>query len=339
MIIGLVGLGRMGQAIAARLLASGIDVIGYDRYLKQAPDLSIHEQKDFQAQCAFCADFTHGGQPRCAQPENSADARAQERGTFRLESNLGAVAREARIIWLMVPAGNIVDEVIAQLMPHLQEEDIVIDGGNSFFQDSIRRFNLLKEHAIQFIDCGTSGGLHGRCLGFSLMIGGDPKAYNRCEQAFRAVAAPNGYAHVGPAGAGHYVKMVHNGIEYGLLQAYAEGFQILKEGHYKELDLARISALWNHGSIIRSWILQLACEVFTQDQELKDIYGAVAEGGTGLWTVQEANRHGIPAELIKQALTIRAQSRQTGGNYATKVVALLRHAFGGHPVGHAKKET
>lgn len=296
MTVGLIGLGRMGQGIAARLLAAGIGIIGFD---KSNPVL----------------DFKTTGQ-------------------FELVKTIEEVALKSRIIWLMVPAGKIVDDVIDSLIPHLRKDDIVIDGGNSFYKDSIRRYKQLIEHSVYFIDCGTSGGLHGKEIGYCLMIGGDKEPYSHCERLFKAIASPNGYSLLGPSGSGHYVKMVHNGIEYGLLQAYAEGFHVLKDGHYKNLDLEEISELWQHGSIIRSWILELAHKVFTQEQEIDDIYGAIAESGTGLWTVEEAQDHKITVDVIKTALAVRAESRKTGGNYATKLVSLLRHEFGGHPVTH-----
>ncbi len=291
MIIGMVGLGRMGHALVLRLTQAGYDVLGYD----PAP-VTIEEDG------------------------------------FRRVSSLLEIADKAHIIWLMVPAGSIVDETIAQLSPSLQPGDSIIDGGNSYFKDSIRRHNLLAQQGINFFDCGTSGGPVGVETGFSLMIGGDVEPFRRIEEIFAAIAAPNGYGYVGPSGAGHYVKMVHNGIEYALLESYAEGFHVLKDGHYKNLDLAQISDIWNHGAVIRSWILELAYEIFIQDQDLTSISGFVAESGTGRWTAEEAHRHNIPVPLIEDALKIRAESRKTGGNYATKVVALLRNKFGEHPV-------
>lgn len=285
--IGLVGLGKMGQAIAYRLLQAGHQVVGYD------PAQSIGD---------YCVD------------------------------NLATLAQQARIIWLMVPAGQAVDDVLAQLRPYLKSGDIIIDGGNSNYQDSVRRYEELKKIQVSFLDCGTSGGVHGKELGFSLMIGGDKESYTKLEQIFKALAAPNGYAYFGPSGAGHYVKMVHNGVEYALLQAYAEGFDLLKNGSYKDLDLAQVCRVWNNGSIIRSWIVELARQVFEQDQEFKSISGQIGENQTGQWTVAEAALHGVSMRVVQQALDIRAWSRLTGGDYATKVVAMLRNKFGGHPV-------
>jgi len=232
----------------------------------------------------------------------------------------------------MVPAGQPVDDVLAALTPHLNPNAIVIDGGNSFFKDSIRRHGQLAAKQIQFLDCGTSGGLHGKATGFSLMIGGNRPAFESIEPIFTAIAAPDGCLYVGPAGSGHFVKMVHNGIEYGLLQAYAEGFHLIKDGPYKDINLADIAHVWNHGAIIRSWICQLAEEVLKKDQDLTGIQGSIGENLTGRWTVDTAKECNVPLPTIQQALDVRAWSRQTGGNYATKLVAVLRNAFGGHAV-------
>ncbi|MBM3893822.1 NADP-dependent phosphogluconate dehydrogenase [Candidatus Dependentiae bacterium] len=294
--IGIIGLGRMGLAIAERLVKAGITVFGVD------PALSNQQDARFL------------GIQVLASP--------QELGT------------KTTYIWLMVPAGEVVDKVLEQLLAVLKPGSIIIDGGNSFFKDSVRRSALLKAHGMHFIDCGTSGGLHGKELGYSLMIGGDVSVVQQCDLFFKAIAMQSGgYAHVGPVGAGHYVKMVHNGIEYAVLQAYGEGFHLLKEGAYKELDLAAIAKVWNHGSIIRSWIGELAEDVLVHDQELTHISGAIAENKTGQWTVELAREHGIELPVIEKSLAVRAWSRATGGNFATKMVAMLRGAFGGHPVG------
>lgn len=294
--IGVIGLGRMGLAIAQRLVQAGITVFGVDPSLTKK-----HVVEGLGIQVL---------------PSN------QE------------LAKKTKTIWLMVPAGEVVDTVLEQLLPYLQQGSIVIDGGNSFFKDSIRRGAFLEKQGMHFIDCGTSGGLHGKELGYSLMIGGNKTVVQQCEPIFRAVAMlPGGYAHVGPVGVGHYVKMVHNGIEYAVLQAYGEGFQLLKEGSYQGLDLAAIARVWNHGSIIRSWIGELAEDVLTHDQELTHVSGAIGENKTGQWTIELAKEHGIELPVIEKSLAIRAWSRATGGNFATKMVAMLRGAFGGHPVG------
>ena len=295
--IGLIGLGRMGNAIAYRLLKYGHEVWGFDS-----------DEKNLK--------------------------RASNDGV-KTVTKLEDLTNSVNIFWLMVPAGEIVDHVINDLVPNLKQGDIIIDGGNSNFKDSVRRYNSLKSQNIEFIDCGTSGGLHGRDIGFSLMIGGDKKVFDKLEPIFKAIAAPQGYAYMGSSGAGHYVKMIHNGIEYALLQSYAEGFHLLKDGKYKDLDLEKISDVWNHGSIIRSWILELAQNVFAQDQNLTEISGKIGENKTGRWTLDEAKEQNVPVDLIERSLEIRANSRQDGGNYATKVVAMLRNQFGGHAVAPA----
>ena len=241
---------------------------------------------------------------------------------------LGALVR---IFWLMVPA-SVVDATIATLEPYLQVGDVIIDGGNSFFKDSVRRHDALATKKIHFIDCGTSGGLHGATFGFSLMIGGNRAVIETLSSIFTAIAAPSGFAYMGPAGAGHYVKMVHNGIEYATLQAYAEGFHLLKDGVYKDLDLASVAHVWNHGSIIRSWVCELAENILERDTEFTDVSGSIAESGTGQWTVDTAHEVNVAVPMIERALELRAWSRKTGGNYATKMVALLRYEFGGHAV-------
>lgn len=292
--IGVIGLGRMGCAIATRLKEYGHTVIGYDNNV------------------TLCK-------------------KVQEEGIACVGS-YAEVATNVEIIWLMVPAGHIVDTVLAEIYPYMQQKSVIIDGGNSHFSDSVRRANMLREHHIFFLDCGTSGGLQGKEIGYSLMIGGERIAYEYVEPIFKALAMPNGYAYMGPSGAGHYVKMVHNGIEYALLQAYAEGFQVLKEGRYKHLDLEKITQVWLHGSIIRSWILELTKNIFEHDQEFTTISGEVGGGQTGQWIVNEAHEQHIPVGLIEKALDIRKVSHKTGGNFATKLVALLRNEFGGHEV-------
>ena len=297
--VGIVGLGRMGAAIALRAHQEGFPVIGFD-------------------------------------PDRTSAENARQQG-ISIAASLDDLARNTDVIWIMVPAGQIVDSVIEQLTPHLRSGAIIIDGGNSKFTDSIRRAASLARNQIAFVDCGTSGGIHGKEHGFCLMVGGELSAYQRIEPLLKAVAAPQAYAHVGPSGAGHYVKMVHNGIEYGLMQAYAEGFHILKEGSFKDahLDLETISGIWMHGSVIRSWLLELSHQIFTHDQQLKDISGVVAESGMGKWTIEDAQKHAIPAPVIADSLKVRVESAN-GGNFATKLLALLRNAFGGHSFGTTK---
>lgn len=297
---GVIGLGKMGSAIAYRLTKAGKLVVGYD----------VNIDNHIRAQA--------------------------ERDKVTLAASLQELAQECEVIWLLVPAGKAVDIVIDSIQSHVQKKAIIIDAGNSLFTDSQRRaFELAKRH-ITFLDCGTSGGIYGRENGFCLMIGGEKKAYEKLESLFQAIAAPHGYMHMGPSGTGHYVKMIHNGIEYGMMQAYAEGLQLIKEGTFKNehLDLAQLTGVWNHGAVIRSWLLELTHDILEKDQELETVSGKVAESGTGSWTVQEAHNNTISVPVIEKALHVRHWSRQSGGNYATKLVALMRHAFGGHPVGH-----
>jgi 6-phosphogluconate dehydrogenase len=293
--IGLIGLGRMGNALAERLIVGKHEVVGFD-------------------------------------PGEQARIATQQLGVV-VTDTIAALCNQVTIVWLMVPV-DAVESVLAEVRKHMHAGAIIIDGGNSFYQDSKRRAHDLAQEDIAFLDCGTSGGVHGRSDGFCLMVGGDPAAYAKVCPLLVAIAAPGGLAHVGPSGAGHYVKMVHNGIEYGLLEAYAEGFQLLKKGSFADtdLDLQEIARIWNVSSVIRSWILELTRQIFEEDQDLSQISGEIAETGMGTWTVQEAHEHGIPIEVIEQADEVRAWSRETGGDYRTKIVALLRNKFGGHAV-------
>jgi 6-phosphogluconate dehydrogenase len=231
----------------------------------------------------------------------------------------------------MVPAGAPVDSTIDQLVPHLATGDIVIDGGNSNFSDSLRRAKALQARGIEFVDAGTSGGIWGLTQGYCLMIGASSPAFQHCEPIFRTLAPEGGYAHVGPPGAGHYVKMVHNGIEYGLLQAYAEGYEILHASKQFTLDLGQIARLWNRGSVVRSWLNELAERVFSRDGELAAIRGYVEDSGEGRWTVEEAMRLDVPAPVITMSLLARFRSRQQE-SFGAKVIAALRNEFGGHAV-------
>ncbi len=296
--VGMIGLGRMGLAIAQRLVQAKHRVVGFD------------------------------------QTSAMMDA-AKTQGVETVQG-LEALVQQSTVLWLMIPAGKPVDDVLAHVKPMLRPDQIIIDGGNSFFKDSMRRAEQLAPQKIAFLDCGTSGGVHGKDLGFSLMIGGDKQAYEKVVLLFEAIAAPSGYFYVGPSGSGHYVKMVHNGIEYALLQAYAEGFHMIKDGPFKNTDLEAVAHVWNHGAIIRSWIGELAEKVFARDQDLNEISGAIGENLTGQWTIEIAKELNVPVRLIAESLAVRAWSRQTGGNYATKVVAMLRHEFGGHEVKKVK---
>ena len=235
----------------------------------------------------------------------------------------------------MVPAGDPVDQTIADLRPLLAEGDVIIDGGNSNFHDTQRRAESLRSQGIQFIDCGTSGGIWGLENGYCLMIGGEKRAVLLCEPIFKTLAPPHGCAHVGPSGAGHYVKMIHNGIEYGMLQAYSEGYEILHASKdYPDVDLRQVAELWQHGSVVRSWLNELAVTAFGRDAKLDAIRGWVADSGEGRWTVQEAIDLDVPAPVITLSLQARFRSRQTD-SFGAKVIAALRNEFGGHAVHKA----
>jgi 6-phosphogluconate dehydrogenase len=267
--------------------------------------------------------------------DSSADAvKAHGAKGVNAAKDLADVARlltPRRVVWVMVPAGAPVDSTIEQLVPHLTTGDIVIDGGNSNFRDSLRRGEALKKQGIEFVDVGTSGGVWGLTAGYCLMIGATPAAFQHCEPIFRSLAAAGGYAHVGPSGAGHYVKMVHNGIEYGLLQAYAEGYEILHASQDFKLQLGQIATLWNHGSVVRSWLNELAGRAFSRDEQLAAIRGYVEDSGEGRWTVEEALHLDVPAPVITLSLLARIRSRQEE-SFGAKVIAALRHEFGGHAV-------
>ncbi len=238
-----------------------------------------------------------------------------------------------RAIWVMVPAGDPTEQTLLNFAELMDEGDILIDGGNSYFRDSIRRAKMLHERGLRFLDAGTSGGIWGLEVGYCLMVGGDADAYEHVEPALKTLAPPNGYAYLEDAGAGHFTKMVHNGIEYGMLQAYAEGFEILQKSQY-DLDLRAISSLWNQGSVVRSWLLELAERAFERDANLDSIRGYVEDSGEGRWTVLEAIKEDVPAAVIAGSLFARFTSRQDD-SFAMKVIAALRGEFGGHAVQEA----
>ena len=295
--IAMIGLGRMGGNMTERLLRKGHSVVAFDR----APDVIAKYEK------------------------------LGATGANDLAAVVDALGAP-RVIWIMVPAGDPVDQTIAALTPKLAKGDIIIDGGNSNFHDSIRRGQQLASSGIEFVDAGTSGGIWGLENGYCLMVGGSEAAVSRCEPIFLALAPDDGYAHVGPTGAGHYVKMVHNGIEYGMLQAYAEGYEILHASKtFPSLDLEQIANVWQHGSVVRSWLNELAAAAFARDASLSAIKGWVADSGEGRWTVQEAIDLDVPAPVITLSLQTRFRSRQTD-SFGAKVIAALRNEFGGHAV-------
>ncbi len=297
--IGMIGLGKMGGNMTTRLQQAGHSVVAYDR----------------------SADAVNMARSNGATGVNSLEA-------------LVAALETPRAIWMMVPAGDPVDQTVAALLPHLSPGDILIDGGNSNYKDSQRRAAALAPQGIAFLDAGTSGGVWGLANGYCLMVGGEAAAAKQVEPIFTALAPENGYAHVGPSGAGHFTKMVHNGIEYGMLQAYGEGFEILHAKQEFNLDLHQISELWLHGSVVRSWLLELAERAFSNPAELAEVKGFVADSGEGRWTVAEAIDLDVPAPVITLSLLQRFVSRQPE-SYSAKVIAALRNQFGGHAV---KKE-
>jgi len=250
-------------------------------------------------------------------------------GAFSLAELVGKLAAP-RAVWVMVPAGDATEAMIDELMGLLEPGDTIIDGGNTNFHDDVRRHAKVAEKGLRYVDAGTSGGIWGLSVGYCLMVGGDRDAVEPLEPVFRTLAPADGYAHVGGPGAGHYVKMVHNGIEYGLMQAYAEGFEIMHASDY-DLDLAQISGIWRYGSVVRSWLLDLLHDAVSRNPEFDGIKDWVADSGEGRWTVQEAIDRDVPAPIITLALQARFRSRQDE-SYGGKVLAALRNEFGGHAV-------
>jgi len=294
--LGFVGLGKMGMNMVQRLLRDGHEVVGYAR----TPE-SVRKAEEKGAE-----------------------------GASSLEDMIGKLDRH-RVIWVMVPAGKPTEETIEKLSGLLEEGDIIIDGGNSNYRDSMRRAAELGNKGIQFLDAGTSGGLWGLTEGYCLMVGGPEDVFRSVEPVFESLAPDEGYMLVGPNGAGHFVKMVHNGIEYAMLQGYAEGFEIIHARKDFALDLQKISRLWNRGSVIRSWLLELAEKAFEKDPSLDSIRGYVEDSGEGRWTVAEAIDQDVPAPVITLSLLERLRSRQEE-SFSAKVIAALRNEFGGHAV-------
>ncbi|MDY6839320.1 MAG: decarboxylating 6-phosphogluconate dehydrogenase [Thermodesulfobacteriota bacterium] len=294
--IGFVGLGKMGGKMVERLMAGGHEIVAFDPV---AEALKAAEKKG-------------------ATPANS---------LHELVEKLDV----PRAIWIMVPSGDPTEETILSLSSLLAEGDILIDGGNSLYKDSMRRAETLNRQGVSLLDAGTSGGIWGLEIGYCLMVGGEEQAFQTLERVFQTLAPEDGYAHVGPTGAGHFVKMVHNGIEYALLQGYAEGFEILQAKKEFKLDLEQIAHLWNQGSVIRSWLLELTKDAFQKDSRLESIQGYVEDSGEGRWTVAEAIENDVPAPLITLSLLERFRSRQED-SFSAKVIAALRNEFGGHGV-------
>lgn len=299
--IGFIGLGRMGANMVRRLLQGGHRVVAWNRTAEKTKEI-----------------VSEGAEGAYSFPE------------------LVEKLQTPRIIWAMVPSGQATDDMINEITPLLSNGDIIIDGGNSNFHDSIRRGKELAIKGFQFMDAGTSGGIWGLKVGYCLMVGGEKATFEHVEPLLKTLAPPDGYLHCGPAGAGHFVKMVHNGIEYGMLQAYGEGFEILHAAKEYDLDLHAISHLWNQGSVVRSWLLELAEDAFQRDNKLEALRGYVADSGEGRWTVQQAIDTDVPAPVITLSLLERFRSRQDE-SFTAKVIAALRNEFGGHAVKSTEK--
>ena len=301
--IAMIGLGRMGMNMAKRLLQGGHEVVAFNRTPAKTDQL----------------------------------VKEGAIGAYSLSEVVDKLSHP-RVTWIMLPAGSTVDEHISQLKEMLSPDDIVIDGGNTYYKDDIRRGDLLAKRGIKFMDAGVSGGIWGLEKGYCLMIGGEKETYQYLEPIFKTLAPEKGYLFCGGVGAGHFVKMVHNGIEYGMMQAYGEGFDILEASPYGEsLDYAAVSKLWNQGSVVRSWLLELMESAFANDPNLSDIRGYVEDSGEGRWTIQQAIETGVSTPVIALSLMRRFRS-QVQDSFSDKVVAALRREFGGHTTVAANKK-
>lgn len=300
--LGMIGLGRMGFNMARRLVDGGHRVVGYDRAPAQVDAL---------------------------RAANGAGATSVEDMIAQLDA--------PRAVWVMIPAGSPTTQQVEALAGMLSPADIVIDGGNSNYHDSLRHAEMLKQRGIHFLDVGVSGGVWGYTEGFCMMAGGDPQVFATVEPILKTLAPENGYRHVGPNGAGHFAKMVHNGIEYGMMQAFAEGFSVLKAREEFSLDIAAIAELWRHSSVVRSWLLDLCGDFLKHDQQLDDIAPIVADSGEGRWTALEAIEQGIPAPVMSLALMMRFAS-QGKSDFGDKMLVKMRAGFGGHAITHQAKK-
>ncbi|PLK46538.1 phosphogluconate dehydrogenase (NAD(+)-dependent, decarboxylating) [Emticicia sp. TH156] len=297
--IGIVGLGKMGYNLALNLRNHNYDVV--------AQDVNTESVK-----------------------------KIGEEGGITIAYTLKEVCEKLtgrRVIWLMVPAGDIVDSVIEELLNYLSPDDIVIDGGNSHFKESVRRYNYLKSKSIEYLDCGTSGGTSGALNGACTMIGGDKQTFEYVEAVFKDISLENGYLYTGASGSGHFVKMVHNGIEYGMMQAIAEGFEVFERSEY-DINFEAVAKLFNHGSVVRSWLMELTENAFRKDPHLDAIKGIMHSSGEGKWTLETALDLGVPTPVIALSLLMRYRS-QIEDTFSGKVVAALRNEFGGHAVEKA----
>lgn len=305
--LAMIGLGKMGGNMTTRLLRAGIQVVGYDRSREVVEQLAEKE----------------GMMAASSVP----DAVSQLDG------------QPAKIVWLMLPSGSPTEIQIQDLAPMLSKGDIIVDGGNSNYKDSQRRGAWLAERGIGYMDCGTSGGVWGLQNGYCLMVGATPEVAKIMQPILIALAPSKdqGWAHVGPIGAGHFTKMIHNGIEYGMMQAMAEGLDLLKGKEDFKLDLAQITELWRHGSVVRSWLLDLTADALKSDQELKEIAPYVADSGEGRWTVMESVEQGVAAPVLTLALQARFRSQDATG-YSYKLLSMMRNGFGGHSIKSVKDE-
>ena len=300
--LAMIGLGKMGGNMATRLVQKGISVVGFDRSAEVVKTL---EEK-----------------AKIIGATSVADALTKLDGQ--------------KIVWLMVPAGNPTEEQINELIPMLNKGDIIIDGGNSNYKDSQRIGKFLEEKGIGFMDCGTSGGVWGLANGYCLMVGAKQEVADTMKPILQALAhADRGWAHVGPVGSGHFTKMIHNGIEYGMMESFAEGLELLKGKSEFKLDLAQITELWKHGSVVRSWLLDLTADALKEDQALDEIAPYVADSGEGRWTVVESIEQGIPTPVLTLALQVRFRSQEKQG-YGYRLLSVMRNAFGGHAVKKSK---
>jgi len=299
--IGLVGLGRMGMNMGRRWLKGSHEVVAFNRTIEKAQELS--------REGAIAA------------------------GSLK---TLVDHLKTPRLVWLMLPTGAVVDQHVKELAELLSPGDVVVDGGNTYYKDDIRHAEFLKTKGVRFMDAGVSGGIWGLKNGYCTMVGGDQELFQHLEPLLKTLAPQDGYLHCGGVGAGHFIKMVHNGIEYGLMQAYAEGFEIIEASPYKT-DLQKVSHLWNQGSVVRSWLLELAEEAFAQDSGLAKISGYVEDSGEGRWTVQQAIETGVAAPIITQSVYQRFMSREKDP-FGFRVLAALRNQFGGHAVVKAGED-
>lgn len=295
--LAMIGLGRMGMNMAKRLLLEGHEVVAYNRTAEKTGQL-----------------VKEGALGAYSLPE------------------VVSLLSPPRIVWIMLPAGSLVDSHLEQFREQLSPGDIIIDGGNTYYKDDIRRAEFLGERNIRFVDAGVSGGVWGLKNGYCLMTGGDVETCGFLEPIFKSLAPANGYLRCGDTGSGHFVKMVHNGIEYGMMQAYGEGFDILNASPYADsLNYEEVARLWNQGSVVRSWLLELLASAFAKDPNLTDIKGVVADSGEGRWTLQQAVESGVSAPVIALSLMARFRSRTQDG-FSDRVLAALRREFGGHAV-------